>query len=468
MKERFLLTAVILIGVLTSSLAQEQIAAPDQEQSSMTSPPPARAWVARYHDGKNKSDRARALAVDDSGNVFVAGSSADSNGIADYITIKYDNAGVKQWVRRYDGAAKLSDVVSAMKMDAAGNIYVTGTSKNADQTTDVATIKYNPNGARQWIAYHQWRGNGYDDARALAVDDSDNVYVTGESGGICTCKLNYLTIKYSPAGVKQWQRIYDGPEHLYDRPNAMVVDQAGNVYLTGSSQDSTNTTYYATVKYNRAGERKWAVRYKGPGSVNHAQSLAVDGNGNVYVAGYSSGLSSGNDYVTIKYNGNGATQWVVRYNGPGNGDDYVAALVLDQLGNIFVTGSSMNVSANPDYATIKYVQTGVSLSFVPIALEEAPPSERTQILPNDFDLLQNYPNPFNPGTTIRFDLPTAGKIKLAIYNLRGELVRTPVDGEMPAGYYHISFEANDLASGIYFYRMEAGTYMMTRKMILQK
>jgi len=135
----------------------------------------------------------------------------------------------------------------------------------------------------------------------------------------------------------------------------------------------------------------------------------------------------------------------------------------------------MNVSANSDYATIKYVQSNASLVLEEVAREEAPASKRAQILPNDFDLLQNYPNPFsangifdNPGTTIRFDLPTAGKIKLAIYTLRGELVRTPVDGEMPAGYHHISFEANDLASGIYFYRMEAGTYMMTRRMILQK
>jgi len=57
---------------------------------------------------------------------------------------------------------------------------------------------------------------------------------------------------------------------------------------------------------------------------------------------------------------------------------------------------------------------------------------------------------------------------LVIYNLRGELVRTLADDEMAAGYHHVTFEANDLAAGIYFYRMEAGNYTMTRKMVLQK
>ncbi|MGH7450612.1 MAG: tandem-95 repeat protein, partial [bacterium] len=89
-------------------------------------------------------------------------------------------------------------------------------------------------------------------------------------------------------------------------------------------------------------------------------------------------------------------------------------------------------------------------------------------LPTAFHLWPNSPNPFNPGTTIRFDTPHAGRAKLAVYTLHGELVQTLVDGEMAAGAHQIHFDGRNLASGIYFYRMETDSYVMTRKMLLQK
>jgi hypothetical protein len=89
-------------------------------------------------------------------------------------------------------------------------------------------------------------------------------------------------------------------------------------------------------------------------------------------------------------------------------------------------------------------------------------------LPTAFQLWPNSPNPFNPGTTIRFDTPYAGRVKLAVYTLRGELVQTLVDGEMAGGAHAVRFDGRNLASGVYFYRMETDTYVMTRKMLLQK
>jgi len=96
-------------------------------------------------------------------------------------------------------------------------------------------------------------------------------------------------------------------------------------------------------------------------------------------------------------------------------------------------------------------------------------ASREKSLPTAFQLWPNSPNPFNPSTTIHFDLPQAGRVKLAVYNLRGELVQTLVDGEISAGAHSVRFDGRGLASGVYFYRMEAGgVYMMTRKMVLQK
>lgn len=87
-----------------------------------------------------------------------------------------------------------------------------------------------------------------------------------------------------------------------------------------------------------------------------------------------------------------------------------------------------------------------------------------QTIPITPSLLQNYPNPFNPSTTIRFDLPRAGKIKLAVYNLAGELVRLLANGNFAAGAHRVEFDGSGLASGIYFYRLESEGFTAMRKL----
>ena len=94
--------------------------------------------------------------------------------------------------------------------------------------------------------------------------------------------------------------------------------------------------------------------------------------------------------------------------------------------------------------------------------------DKSDLLPSDFSLAQNYPNPFNPATTIEFSLPTAGKIRLAVYNVLGQEVAILADGYRPAGVHHVDFEAADKPSGIYFYRLEYAEGVQTKKMTLVK
>ncbi len=89
-------------------------------------------------------------------------------------------------------------------------------------------------------------------------------------------------------------------------------------------------------------------------------------------------------------------------------------------------------------------------------------------LPTAFALRQNYPNPFNPSTEIIFALQHASSVRLAVYDLSGKLITTLIKGDLPAGQHSIKFQAEDLSSGIYLYRLEAGSTMLTQKMILLK
>ncbi|MBM4175491.1 MAG: T9SS type A sorting domain-containing protein [Ignavibacteria bacterium] len=89
-------------------------------------------------------------------------------------------------------------------------------------------------------------------------------------------------------------------------------------------------------------------------------------------------------------------------------------------------------------------------------------------IPNGYKLMQNYPNPFNPNTVIRFGLPEKANVKIAVYNLIGERVANLVSQELNAGYHEVQFDANGLSSGVYLYRIEAGSFISVKKMLLLK
>jgi len=89
-----------------------------------------------------------------------------------------------------------------------------------------------------------------------------------------------------------------------------------------------------------------------------------------------------------------------------------------------------------------------------------------EFLPNKFELHQNYPNPFNPTTSIEFGIREKGNVRISIHNILGEEIKVLLDGEKEAGYYSTDFNASDLPSGVYFYRMQTGKFIDTKKMIL--
>ena len=88
--------------------------------------------------------------------------------------------------------------------------------------------------------------------------------------------------------------------------------------------------------------------------------------------------------------------------------------------------------------------------------------------PTKFELRQNFPNPFNPTTIIRYEVPSSGKVFLTIYNIHGEKIDRPVSEEQLAGIYQITWNASNVSSGIYFYRLQAGDFVQTRKMVFLK
>ena len=361
----------------------------------------------------------------------------------------------QEWVARYNGPGDSLDYARSLAIDGSGNVYVTGYSTGNGTGDDYATIKYNSSGVQQWAARYNGTGDSSDNAYSLAVDGLGNVYVTGSSWASGT-STDYATIKYNSAGVQQWAARYNGSGNSYDEASSLAVDDSGNVYVTGLSSGSGTLYDYATIKYNSAGVQQWVARYNGPAnSVDKARSLAIDGSGNVYVTGASTGSGTGYDYATVKYNSAGVQQWTARYNGQGNSYDEAYSLAVDGLGNVYVTGQSTGSGTSNDYATIKYSQT---TGITPISNE----------IPERFSLSQNFPNPFNPATIIRFDIQKHGLVSLKVYDILGRVLSTLTNESLQPGTYEADFDASGITSGVYFYRLEANGFSDVKRMVLLK
>ncbi|RPI12635.1 MAG: T9SS C-terminal target domain-containing protein [Ignavibacteriae bacterium] len=458
-------------------------------------------WVARYNGPGNANDYPKALAIDSYGNVYVTGNSVGTGTGNDILTVKYNSSGVQQWTQRFNGSGSNGDDATAIVLDQEGNVYITGCALISGLFPDYCTIKYNPSGIQQWISFYNGPNNDFDYANSIALDGSGNVYITGKSKAMgtfdyCTVKYNgsgvfqwaqrytsasdyddvakvikvgnnddilvtgsirtyqtdydYCTIKYNSSGVQQWLKTYNGPENGNDNATDLKIDDQGNVYVTGVVAGD-----FCTIKYNITGVQQWLIRYNGPGNGNDiANSIAIDQQENLYVCGKSKGTNSGYEFCTIKYNSSGVQQWVQRYTGQGYGGGDGMSVVVDTFLNVYVSGSDFNSALNSfDFCTIKYTQ---QVGLTPISIE----------IPNKYFLSQNYPNPFNPSTLIEFSIPKNNvHIRLSVYNVTGKLITILLDEKLNAGTYKVNFVAENLSTGVYFYKMETGDFIESKKMV---
>ena len=335
-------------------------------------------WVARYDYVYD--DQPCALAIDSSENVYVTGMSIEwrpipGGGATDYdfATIKYDPLGNELWVARYNSPGNGDDKATAIALDPSGNVYVTGYGQAIGTYYDYITIAYDSDGNELWMVRYNGPGNNGDMATDIALDSSGNVYVTGgsdnDSDPYPDGNRDYTTIKYDSLGNQLWIARYNGLGDANDQVHALSIGSSGNVYVTGYSNGVGNLYYahdYATVAYDSSGNELWVARYDGPeSSVDRVSDIALDSSENVYVTGYSDGYVKNEDYATIKYDSSGNELWVQRYNGPGNNSDRSCAIAVDDLSkDVYVTGFSSGIGTfygSFDWATIKYSQEGYVL-----------------------------------------------------------------------------------------------------------
>ncbi len=400
-------------------------------------------WFKRYTFDSLSNDNPSSMCLDNSGNVYVTGSSSRTR--SDAITIKYDSSGNQRWVARYlstlNGAG-----ANDIKFDKKGFIYVA-----ASREGKATLLKYDTFGNLKWFREY---GPGFGQAFSkLEIDDSSRIYLTGYSasyGLLMVYNENGDLIKLSldkPANVE------------YLQYNYCKLDKWNNLYAVGKSDFISGNMNICLVKYNSQGILLWSKIYdSGFGIKDYPIGMDVDKYGNCYIVGRHQVPYPWDPkpIITLAYDKFGNLSWDVAY----YGEDSLcnaSAIAVDTSGGVYVTGESSNNISNTgtDIVVIKY-NSLVGINPVIITL------------PKEYSLSQNYPNPFNPSTTIKYSLPKDGFVSLKIYDITGREVKTLAGEVKKAGYYSVTFNASSLASGVYFYRIQSNDFVMTKRMVLIK
>jgi FlgD Ig-like domain/Beta-propeller repeat len=472
------------------------------------SPTGAHLWSQRF--GSTGLDRGLAIAVDGSGNVTVTGAFSGtvdfgggplvSAGGQDIFVASYDASGAHLWSKHFGDTG--DDRGRGIAVDGSGDVLVTGqfagtvdfgggnlvSSVGSD---DIFLAKYDSSGAHVWSK--RFGSSNQDIGFAVAVDGSGNAVLTGFFRGAVNFGGGNLTsagvedifvAKYDATGAHQWSQRFGST--ATDVGNGVALDASGNVFLTGyffNTVDfgggglisSSGSRDIFLAKYDATGAHQWSQRFGSTGD-DQGDAVAVDGSGNVVMTGYFNGTmtfgggglvgAGAGDLFLAKFDAAGVHQWS---SGFGNtGEDEGQAVAVDGSGNVVMTGRfSFTVNfggadltdAGPrDIVLAKYASIATGVNGVPRSYGAA---------------ILAYPNPFNPETTIRYTVPSKGRVTVDVFDARGTHVVTLIDADKPAGVYAVTWNGRDdrgaaVSSGVYFARLTSQSGVTSCKLALLK
>ncbi len=407
------------------------------------------------------------LRLDHNNNIIVTGWTVDS--VYDRLlgTAKYDPDGNLLWKKTIlPSVLSYGTAVNDIKIDSKNNVYL-GATLARDYYTgsynyDSYLLKYNSAGQLKWQRVYSIDTTDHystNQCSSISIDNSDNIYFIsyGESPYAVPQYRGFAVQKYDSSGNLEWTKQYENGSF------ATASTISNNNVIVAAELNYSDTTESVIVEYNGSGKINWAENWNTSSNRQvFPQNVLSDASGNVYVTGFAriDSLGYNTDVFALKLNGaTGDTSWSALYSSvPDSNQDESIVSTLDKYNDLIIDGYTYAEYDNTLAPTfvIKY-------SLGPTGIK----NEQSNII-KSFKLYQNYPNPFNPSTSIRYSLPESSNIKIEIYNVLGIKIKTLVNRFKHSGNYKVKWNADGFASGIYFYRLQAGSYVKTKKMLLLK
>ena len=267
-----------------------------------------KVWAKQF--GSDLHDSSNNIAIDSSGNVYVTGTTSgnisDSNvGSDDAFVAKYDSDGNQVWAKQFGNDLLVEGI--SITADSSGNAYVTGYVKGDLFGTNAGVIdafvaKYDSDGNKVWAK--QFGSTHRDIGISITADSLDNVYVTGHSDGDLfgtnTGTYDVFIVKYNPDGIEKWTKQFGN--NSLEEYGGIAIDSSDNVYVTGIINDNPSGTNIGfddvfITKYAKNGIEKWTKQFGQNSSSEGGIGIAIDSSDNVYVTGIITGELFGTDEV---------------------------------------------------------------------------------------------------------------------------------------------------------------------------
>jgi hypothetical protein len=266
------------------------------------------SWATTYGSPFQKNDFGTALVVDPiTNNIYVVGSSEGNSTGYDFLILAFDASGILLWENRYDYNS-LTEIPIGIEFDANGNLFITGTSASALQSWDYTLVNYDMNGNYLNEVRHNANGLGFDEVTAYTKDNNGNVYITGKTA-TNPSNINIKTIKLNAQFEVQWLSIYDF-DGKDDVATSISVDPSGNILIAGYVTLANSETEALVLKYDIQGNEVWTHRQKGEVAQQNAKARAVKAgaNGAVLLLGEEGNQNNKKTTVT-KLKPTGEVEW---------------------------------------------------------------------------------------------------------------------------------------------------------------
>jgi hypothetical protein len=404
-------------------------------------------WSNLYSPGSPYFDQAsECKATMFAGRIYIFSNTRES---VYYKCVLYKINSDGTYLRSVIGVSSKDNSTSDICLDPIGNIYVLY-STWASPTNACYVSKFNNSLVLSWNKTIIDTVNSVIYPKKIALNTLEKVIVSGytpyddsyRNGRVFVTSLN------SSDGAVNWYKRFSPLDSLQPTVMDMKIDRSNSIILGGYyrlGRTGSSLTKGMLCVFKHTGS---LIKYNIVDSMDVVENIAVDSISNIFATGFS------NRYNTVhKYNPSGILQWrAVTSQYP-----YMNKILFVKP-DIFYTCGRDRTTPTYKFYLIKYKLNPGSLK---------PRGNSTDEL-NNFSLDENYPNPFNPSTTIRFSLPENGVTTLKVYDISGSEVSSLVDGNLEAGEHEVNFNASNLASGTYFYRLTSGSFTDVKKMMLVK